>query len=137
MAQNFVDGEAVVVYASNQLSSNERNNSTIHRECLAIVWALQYFHHNLFSRTFVIVTGHLPLKCLQTMKPKSAHMERWMYNPQAFSFEVKHRHGKCNGNVAFLSRCPVEETKEGLSFISIAEGLASRAPKKQMKITKK
>ena len=71
LGRTFVYGEAVVAYASRQLSSSERNYSTIQKECLAILWALQYFHHYLFGRTFVIVTDHRSLKWLQTMKPKS------------------------------------------------------------------
>ena len=125
LAQNFADGEAVVSYASRQLSSSERNYSTIQKECLAIVWALQYFHHYLFGRTFVIVTDHRPLKWLQTMKPKSAQMERWMCDLQAYSFEVKHRPGKCNGNADFLSRCPVEEKKEEVAVISATDDVLS------------
>ena len=126
LAQNFVDGEAVVAYASRQLSSSERNYSTFQKECLAIVWALQYFHHYLFGRTFVIVTDHRPLKWLQTMKPKSAQMERWMCDLQAYSFEVKHRPGKCNGNADFLSRCPVEETKVEVVVISAKDVMSSQ-----------
>ena len=133
LAQEFGDGEAVVAYASRQLSGSERNYSTIQKECLAIVWALQYFHHYLFGRTFVIVTDHRPLKWLQTMKPKSAQMERWMCDLQAYSFEVKHRSGKCNGNADFLSRCPIERKKEEVAVISITDVMSSQETDEECK----
>ena len=48
-------------------------------------------------------------------------MGRWMCNLQVYSFEVKHRPGKCNGNADFLSRCPIEKIKEDIAVMSVTD----------------
>ena len=57
--------EHPIVYLSRQLLPREKNYSTIEKECLATVWAVQQLHYYLASRKFTILSDHKPLASLQ------------------------------------------------------------------------
>ena len=58
----------VVAYASRSMNKAEQNYGITDQECLAVVWAVRYFHHYLSSQPFTIITDHSALKWLQTSK---------------------------------------------------------------------
>ena len=100
--------EVAIAYASRQLKPSEENYATIQKECLAIVWAIKYFHHYLFGQPhFTVVTDHCPLQWIKTMKTKNQMIQRCICEIQGYSFNVKHRAGTTNGNADALSRCPI------------------------------
>ena len=53
-----------VAFAGKKLLPRERNYSTIEKECLAIVWAVQKFQNFLYGKPFVLETDHQPLQYL-------------------------------------------------------------------------
>lgn len=67
------------------------------KEALAIVWAVERFHHLLAGCSFTILTDHKPLVCI--FKPESkpcARIERWVLRLQPYEFTVVYRKGKEN-----------------------------------------
>ncbi|MFM7683209.1 MAG: reverse transcriptase domain-containing protein, partial [Bacteroidota bacterium] len=69
LCQNDDDGnEYVVWYISKINNKHEQNYSISELECLAIVWAVCYFRQYLYGRKFTIITDHLVLKWLLTIK---------------------------------------------------------------------
>ena len=60
--------EHPVAFASCKLLPRETRFSTIEKECLAIVWALQFFYVYLYEQSFTIQTDHQPLAWLQRMR---------------------------------------------------------------------
>lgn len=95
------------VFASRVLSSAEKNYAQIHKEGLAIVFALQKFSKYLYGNKFVIYTDHKPLKTL--LDPKkgssaiaSARVHRWQLIISTYDCEIKYKKGSVNQNADAL-----------------------------------
>ncbi|KAG8172455.1 hypothetical protein JTE90_004429 [Oedothorax gibbosus] len=64
-----VDGkERVIAYFSKSLSKPERNYCVTRKELLAIVKAVEHFHHYLYGRRFLVKTDHASLTWLLNFK---------------------------------------------------------------------
>ena len=105
LTQTDDDGnEYVVCYASRLLKDSEKHYSITELECLAVVWAINYFRVYLFGNKFTITTDHYALKWLLTVKNPNTRLTRWAILLQSFKFEVIHKSGKKHTNVDALSR---------------------------------
>ena len=81
--------EYAIAYASRSLNKAEMNYSTTEQECLAVVWAVEYFHQYLESKHFVLVTDHSALKWLKSSELKGRRA-RWILRLDVYDFEIKH-----------------------------------------------
>ena len=66
----------VVYYASKTLNEAQRNYTTIEKELLAVVYALDKFHEYLVGSDIIIFTNHSALKYLLTKKNAKARLIR-------------------------------------------------------------
>jgi hypothetical protein len=98
-----------VAFASKTLSPAEQNYSTTEKECLAIVWALNYFYPYLYGATFTIYTDHAALKSILSTKMPRGRIARWILTVQSYQFTIVHRKGILNGDADALSRLPEED----------------------------
>ena len=98
--------ERVIAYFSRQLGKAQRNYSTIEREALAVVSAIQEFYPYLYGFHFDLYTDHNPLVSLKTLKDYGGRASRWLLLSQQFQFTVKYKPGGSNGNADSLSRRP-------------------------------
>ena len=99
------NAEYVIEYASKSLKSFEMNFGITEKECLAVVWAIKYFHYYLFGVKFTVVTDHSALHWLLTLKKDpTGRLARWSTILQSYKFEVIHRKGKLHNNVDAISR---------------------------------
>lgn len=98
--------EHPVLYASRKLTVREEAYSASEKECACLVWAVQKLACYIAGSHFVIETDHCPLTWLQTMSAKNGRLLRWSLALQQYSFEVRYKKGKLNGNADGLSRCP-------------------------------
>ena len=90
LSQNGDDGcEHPVAYASRKLLPREVNYAVVEKECLAIVWALKFFHVYLYGQEFAIETDHEPLSWLDRMKSTNARLTRWSLQIQPYRFEIR------------------------------------------------
>nr|XP_033806336.1 uncharacterized protein LOC117363128 [Geotrypetes seraphini] len=118
LSQEVQGMEHPVLFLSRKLYPNERNYATVELECLAAKWAMQTLEHYLQEREFTLVTDHVALKWLNTMRNNNARLTRWYLAMQTFRFRVVHRPGKLSTNVDTLSRMQEEshtplEVREG------------------------
>ena len=67
-----------IAFTSKKLSSTERNYTTIEREGLAMVYALQKFIHYLLGSHFKMSTDHSALKYLVNKPMLGGKICRWL-----------------------------------------------------------
>ena len=78
LAQEDDDGnEFVICYASRILKAHEKHYSVTELECLAAVWAINYFRIYLYGFDFTLVTDHYALKWLLTLNNPNSRLTRW------------------------------------------------------------
>ena len=86
MSQDISDVEHPIAFLSRKLLPREQNYSTVEKECLAIVWAIDSLKYYLW------------------MKDKNQRLLRWSLTLQQYDFEIKYRSGNKNANADALSR---------------------------------
>lgn len=91
------DGPRIIAYASRSLTAPELNYAHTEKEALALVWAVERFHHFVFGRCFELVTDHKALETLFGAKSKPcARIERWVIRLMSYKFKVIYKPGKIN-----------------------------------------
>lgn len=93
-----------VAYASRKLLERESRYSTIEREALALVWAIQKFHVYLFGNRFVLQTDHQPLDYINYAKHINSRVLRWSLLLTEYDFVVEYIKGSDNVGADYLSR---------------------------------
>ncbi|GFW79593.1 retrovirus-related Pol polyprotein from transposon 412 [Trichonephila clavipes] len=105
-----IDGqERVVAYWSKCLSKPERNYCVTRKELLAIVKAIEHFHHYLYGQKFLLRTDHASLTWLMNFRNTEGQVARWIQRLNEYYFDIRHRKGSSNGNADALSRRPCPE----------------------------
>lgn len=115
--------EKPVMFASSTLSPAEKNYSQLHREALAIVYAIRKFSKYLFGRSFTIVTDSSVIKEIfspgkSTTAVAAARLQRWSVELSMYHYKIKHRSAKNMSHVDALSRLPLSEST-GVEYFSI------------------
>ena len=101
-------------FASKSLSSAQANYSNLERECLAVVFGIQRFHHFLFGKEFEVVTDCKPLEMIFRKPLHSAppRLQRIMIKVQGYNFNVSYKPGSDNIIPDTLSRLPNPSSRE-------------------------
>ncbi|GFW36209.1 retrovirus-related Pol polyprotein from transposon 17.6 [Trichonephila clavipes] len=93
-----IDGhERVIAYFSKRLSKPERNYCVTRKELLAIVKAVEHFHHYLYGRRFLLRTDQASLTWL-------LNFARWIQRLQKYEVEIHYRKGSVHEKADALSR---------------------------------
>ena len=103
------DGNGVdhpVSYFSKKFNKHQKNYSTIEKECLSLILALQHFEVYLTSSPspIVVFSDHNPLIFIHKMKNKNQRLLRWSLLLQEYNLDIRHIKGKDNIISDALSR---------------------------------
>lgn len=93
-----------IACASKTLTSAEQNYSTTERECMAIVWSLDYFHPYVYGAQLTIFSDHAALKSILSTKMPKGRIARWILHIQSYTFTIVHRKGMLAADCDALSR---------------------------------
>lgn len=96
-----------VCYYSHKFNKHQLNYSTIEKEALALLLALQHFDVYVGStnRPVTVYTDHNPLVFLSRMYNHNQRLMRWALFIQDYNLDIKHKKGKDNVLADALSRC--------------------------------
>lgn len=101
-----------VWYFSRKLSDAELKYSTLEKECLAIVRALEQFRHYLLHQPVRVQTDHRALTYLMNGDPPSkGRLARWYALLREFDLEISHVKGSANTVADGLSRLAIKEIR--------------------------
>ena len=106
------ESEHSVAYASHSFSPTDRKYSRLDKEALAIISGIGKFHQYICGRKFTLYTDHKPLiHIFNASKSEpaisSARLQRWALTLSAYTYTVKGKSGKQQGNADALSRFPL------------------------------
>ena len=104
----------VIYYASMTLNDAQLNYSTIEKEMLVVVFALNKFRYYLIGCKVIIFTDHAALKYLLTKKDAKARLIRWVLLLQEFDIEFRDKKGSENIVADHLSRLDLKFILESL-----------------------
>ena len=97
----------VVYYASKTLNEAQRNYTTIEKELMAVVYALENFRAYLVGSDIIIFTDHSALKYLLTKQNSKARLIRWVLLLQEFNLQIRIKKDVENVVVDHLSRLTI------------------------------
>ena len=97
----------MVYYASKTLNEAHRNYTTIEKELLAIVYALDKFRAYLIEAEIIIFTDHSSLKYLLTQQNSKVRLIIWVLLLQEFNLQIWDKKGVENVVADHLSRLTI------------------------------
>lgn len=103
------DGEEKVIgYFSKCLSKAERKYCTTRKELLAVVKAVEHFHHYIYGQDSVVIrSDHSSLRWLMNFRNTGeGQLARFLERLSAYSFKLEFRAGRVHSNADILSRRP-------------------------------
>lgn len=103
-----------ITFISRVYSKAEKNYSMIHKEALAIYWAVQKFYQYLVGTKFELLSDHKPLQALfgeNKSLPEMAagRLQRWSIFLAGFDYTFKHIKGQENVKADCMSRLPLKD----------------------------
>ncbi|RDX68907.1 Retrovirus-related Pol polyprotein from transposon 17.6, partial [Mucuna pruriens] len=94
----------VIAYASQTMDLAQVNYTTIIKELLAIMFALDKFRSYLLGSKIIVFFDHVALKYLLKKPDAKSRLIRWMLLLQEFNVEIKNKKAVENAIANHLSR---------------------------------
>ena len=94
-----------IAFFSKKMNSAQSNYSTIEKELLSLILALEHFAFYIVpSEPVTVYSDHRPLKYLASFKTKNQRLTRWSIFLQNFNLQIVHVKGVDNVLADWLSR---------------------------------
>ncbi|KAF7664139.1 hypothetical protein LDENG_00188000 [Lucifuga dentata] len=107
--------ERTVAFASRKLTPAERKYSTVEKEALGCVWAVEKWRTYLWGHRFTLKTDHQALTTILTTKGTDRagmRVVRWSARLMCFDYDISYRVGVQNHTADCLSHLPLPTTPE-------------------------
>lgn len=121
--QGIGKGEFPIAYFSRKFYPYEENYTTSEFDCLAIVDAIQKWHHYLHGTNFTVVSDHSALQRLHNIKNPSGRLFRWSLRLSQYDYNIKHIKGEHQLEADALSRQSIST----VNLLSAAELLENQS----------
>ena len=110
LSQRDDDGtEKVIAYCSRKLLQREQNYSSIERECVAIIFALQKWRQLVWGHKIRWITDHRPLQYLSgTFMNNNSRLIRWKLFLQGWDITTLYRRSEHHANADALTRLELD-----------------------------
>lgn len=115
LSQGEITLDHAVGYWSAKFNDAQKNYSTIEKEFLAIVRAIEFFRVFLLHRKFRLITDHNPLVYIRASVPQNSRLMRWRLSLEEYDFYIQHQPGKANETADYLSRLYESENTKATS----------------------
>jgi len=123
----------VIYYASKTLDEAQQNYTTMEKELLAVVYAMEKFYPYLLCYKVIMYTDHFVLKYLLKKKDVKPRLIRWILLLQEFDLKIKDKAGVQNVLADHLSRLiveshdtPIDDAFPNEHLMAISSGQALR-----------
>ena len=97
-----------VAYGGRATRNYEKNYSASELELASLCYAVLHFYQFLAAKEFTVLSDHMSLKYLATLKHGHSRLVRWSVLLSQFRFDVQHVSGINMGHVDSLSRRPYD-----------------------------
>lgn len=111
ISQGAIGSDRPIAYASRTLNKAEEKYPVIEKECLAIVYCVNYFRPYVYGREFSLVTDHKPLVWLHSVKDPANRLVAWRFKLENYQYKIIYKPGRANSNADALSRNPLNNNK--------------------------
>ncbi|XP_062100770.1 uncharacterized protein LOC133806691 [Humulus lupulus] len=130
----------VIYYASRTLNDAQLNYSTIEKELLAVIFALEKFRSYLIGTKVIVYTDHAALRYLLAKKEAKPRLIQWILLLQEFDLEIKDKKGSENRVADHLSRLirdedslPIEEKFPDEQLLAMQEVIPWCVPESEFR----
>lgn len=109
---HIIDGvDRPIMFASSTLTTAQKNYAQLHREALAIIFAVKKFHKYIYGKTFTIYSDHQPLREIfnenKSIPVANGRLQRWAIFLAAYEYKIVYKKGSKLGNADALSLMPL------------------------------
>ena len=86
--------ERVIAYMSKSSNEYEQKYCTTRRELLAVIMALNTFHHYVYGQEILLRTDNIAVSWLRSLKAPTGQVTRWLQQLETYNITAEHQPGK-------------------------------------------